>query len=203
MAISTYDDLRNAISDYADRSYGASTVAIFVGNAEAKFNRSLASSFRRMDTTTLTTDASGEATLPSGFIGLKSIVRDVSGSKPLTQVSWDALVDVNPYATEGDPVYYAIRGTTLKVAEIVEDNFTAIFDSKLTALSDSNTTNWLLSLAPDCYLTMCLAEEKLYTKDYAAASALEQAAYGMLGDIVAMDQVASLSNATMILESAP
>lgn len=197
MAISNRSDLLAAIDDYTDRSYSESRKDIWIGNAEAKFNRHLVSTFRRKTTTTLTTDSAGEAALPSGFVGLSSIVRDLLGSAPLKQVSWDALVAMNPNEDQGDPTHYAIIGTALKVAPIYEDSFNAVFESKLTALSASNTTNWLLTLAPDAYLTMCLAEEALFTRDFAAAGGLEAKAISMVDEIVAMDQVAAYGNVEM------
>ena len=200
MSIATYSDLLSALDDYTDRTYTTARKDIWIGNAEAKFNRKLTSSFRRMTSTTLTTNSSGEATLPSGFVGLRSIVRDVVGSTPLRQVSWDALLLLNPYEVSDDAAHYAIYGTVLKVAPIVEDSFNAIFDSKLTALSTSNTTNWLLTLAPDAYLTMCLAEEALFTREFVMAQGLEASAYGMLADLVAMDQVAQFGNAELVLD---
>jgi hypothetical protein len=203
MAIATYSDLLSEIDAYTDRSYATSRKAVWVGNAEAKFNRKLTSSYRRLMDTTLTTDSTGLASLPSGFVGLRSIVRDVAGSTPLTQTSWGALIDLNPYELSEDATHYAIQGTYLKVSRVTEDDFLAVFDSKLTALSDSNSTNWLLALAPDVYLTMCLAEEALFTREFATAAGLESTAYGMLSDIVSMDQVAQFGNAELHLEIAP
>ena len=104
---------------------------------------------------------------------------------------------MNPNEDQGDPTHYAIIGTTLKVTPIYEDSFNAVFESKLTALSASNTTNWLLTLAPDAYLTMCLAEESLFTRDFAAAGGLEAKAISMVDEIVAMDQVAAYGNVEM------
>lgn len=199
MAIATYSDLQSAIDDYADRSYSMARKDIWIGNAEAKFNRALTSSFRRMTATTLSTDSSGVTTLPSGFVGLRSIVRDVVGSVPLTQVSWDALLAMNPYETSSDATHYAIYDTVLRVAPVTEDSFNAIFDSKLTPLSDSNPVNWLITLAPDIYLNMCLAEEALFTRDLGTAQGLAATSLGALADIVSMDQVAQFGNAEMVL----
>lgn len=203
MAIATYADLQSAIDDYTDRSYSTARKNIWISNAEAKFNRWLTSSFRRMTTTTLTTNSSGIATLPSGFVGLRSIVRDVVGSLPLTQVSWDAMLALNPYEISDDAMHYAIYDTVLQVAPVTEDDFIAIFDSKLTPLSDSNTTNWLLTLAPDTYLNMCLAEEALFTREFATAAGLAGTAMDALAEIVSMDQVAQFGNAELHLEIAP
>lgn len=201
MSISTYSDLLSEIDSYTDRTYTDARKAVWVGNAEAKFNRKLTSSFRRMTDTTLTTDSTGVASLPSGFVGLRSIVRDYTGALPLRQVAWEALDALNPYELSDVPEYYAIKGTYLKVAPICEDDFNAVYDSKLSALSASNTTNWLLTLAPDVYLTMCLAEEALFTREFVMAQGLEASAYGMLADIVSMDQVAQLGNAELVLDT--
>lgn len=202
MAIANYTDLLSAIDDYTDRSYTMARKDIWIGNAEAKFNRKLTSSFRRMTATTLTTDSSGVATLPSGFVGLRSIVRDVLGSEPLVQVSWDALLSLNPYEIGADARHYAIYDTVLRVAPVTEDSFSAIFDSKLTPLSDSNTVNWLLTLAPDIYLNMCLAEEALFTRDLVTAQGLAATAMDALSEVVSMDQVAQFGNAETILPMA-
>jgi len=200
MAIGTRAELHSAIDDYTDRSYSEARKDIFVANAEAKFNRRLTPTFRRITNTTLTTDSSGEATLPSGFVGLRSIVRDVVGSAPLKQVSWDALIALNPYEIADDPTHYAVKGTTLKVAPVCEDDFITEYDSTLTALTSTNSTNWLLTLAPDAYLTMCLAEEALFIRDFAGAGGLEQTAYNMIDAVVSMDLVAALGNAELQLD---
>lgn len=190
MAIASYSDLSNAIDDYTERSYSEARKDIFIGNAESKFNRKLGSTYRAGETTTLTTDANGEATLPSGSIGLRSLVRDLAGSVPLVATSWDALIEMNPYAESGEPVFYAFNGTTVKVAPIAEADFLATYDARLAALSASNTTNWLLTIAPDIYLTACLAEEKMFTNDYAMADALYARAMQMLDEIIQQDHAA-------------
>ena len=200
MTISTRADLHTAIDDYSDRSYTEARKNIFVSNAEAKFNRTLVSTFRRTMDTTLTTNSSGQATLPSGFAGLSSIVRAVTGSVPLIQVGWDALISLNPYSVAGDPTHYAIKASTLQVAPIAEDSFTTVFKSTLTPLTSSNATNWLLSLAPDIYLNMCLAEEATFTRDFATAQGFAASAYSMLDDLISMDTVAAFGNAELTLD---
>lgn len=200
MAIASYDDLLNAINDYTDRSYSEARRVVWIGNAEAKFNRRLGNTYRRSISATMTTNSSGIATHPTGFVGLRSIVRNLTGSRPLKQLSWDEAVAFNPYSLDGVPLYYAIKGTELKVTPIVEDTFSAVYDALLTPLS-SGQSNWLLALAPDIYLTMCLAEEALFTREFTVAAGLENSAYGMLDDLVRMDQVAQLGNVETVLEA--
>lgn len=190
MAIATYSDLSNAIDDYTERSYSQARKDIFIGNAEAKFNRKLGSSYRAGESTTLTTNANGEATLPTSSIGLRSLVRDVAGALPLVATSWDALIEMNPYAEAGEPVFYAFNGSTVKVAPIAQADFLAVYDARLSALGSSTATNWLLTIAPDIYLTACLAEEKMFTNDYQIADGLYARALGMLDELIAQDEAA-------------
>lgn len=202
MAIGTYSDLISAIDDYTDRSYSTARKDIWIGNAEAKFNRRLGADYRRSTSTTLNTDANGEVSLPSGFVQMRSLTRDLAGSAPLKQVPWSALIALNPYEYSDAANWFAISGTTLKVAPITDDDFLAIYDATLSGLTSSNTTNWLLTLAPDVYLNMCLAEEALFTRDFAGAQGLAASSYDMLDDLVAMDQVAQFSNVEAVPDTA-
>lgn len=200
MAFNTYAALSTALGTWGKRSYTTAQTDEFIAIAEAQANRRLQQDFRREVTTTITTDASGTGTLPSGFVGLVSVVRDVVGSVPLKQVSWDALKLRNPYELSDDGQVYAISGTTFQVAPIVEDDFTAVFSSTLTALSGSNSTNWLLTLAPDYYLFAGRAAAYAYHEQYDLAAALEAKSLGILDDIVSQGNVAALGNAEMTLD---
>ena len=151
---------------------------------------------------TINTDASGEATLPTGFVGMTSVVRNVIGSLPLKQVSWDSLIERNPYQIGDDAGVYAINGTALKVAPVTDDDFICKFSSVLTGLSGSNTTNWLLTLAPDFYLFYGQAMAAAKYKDYGAAAGLKGEALDILDDLVSQGNVAEYGNVEMTLSMA-
>lgn len=199
MALENYTALSAALSDWEDRSYSSSETDEFIALAEVAANRKLRQDFRRRTSTTITTDASGEASLPGGFVGMTSLVRDVLGSAPLKQVSWDALIDRNPYEVSEDANVYAINGTVLKVAPITEDAFVCKFSSVLTGLTGANPTNWLLTLAPDYYLFYGQAMAAAKAKDYAAASGLKGEALEILEDLVSQGNVAEYGNVEMTL----
>ena len=202
MAFTTYATLSAALSDWEERSFSSSEADEFIALAEAAANRKLRQDFRRRTSTTITTDASGEATLPTGFVGMTSLVRDVVGSAPLKQVSWDALIERNPYEVSEDALVYAINGTALKVAPVTVDDFICKFSSVLTGLSSTNTTNWLLTLAPDFYLFYGQAMAAAKYKDYATAEGLKSEALGILDEIVSQGNVAEYGNAEMTLPMA-
>ena len=202
MAFDTYTNLSASLQAWAERSYDQSQLDEFIALAESAFNRKLGSNYRRKVTATITTDASGEATIPSGVTRIESLTRAVLGSRPLVQVSWDALIDRNPYAIASNASSYAIKGTTLRVAPVTEDDFTAVYWAKLTGLSASNATNWLLDLAPDAYMAMCQSAQRAYEEDYHTAAIYESKAGGIVDELISQGNVAEYGNAEVTLDMA-
>lgn len=199
MALDTYANLSTALGSWNKRTYTSDQTAEAILLAEANANRKLASDFRRRSSSTINTDSSGIGSLPAGFVGLTSIVRNVSGSLPLRQVSWDALIQRNPFAFTDDADSFAIKGTTFMVAPVTDDDFIAIFSSTVPALSGSNTTNWLLTLAPDYYLFACQAALAARIEAYDKAGLLQGKADSILAEIVSQGNVAEFGNAEMTL----
>ena len=200
MALGTYAELTTAIGTWEDRTFTATETDQFIRLTEAKADRKLRQDFRRRTSATINTDSSGVGTLPTGFVGMTSLVRDVLGSVPLKQVSWDALVLRNPYEISDDAGVYAINGTAIMVAPVTDDDFIAKFSSVLTGLSSSDTTNWLLTLAPDFYLFGCQAAASAYMKDYPTAMMLQAQADAILDELVSQGNVAEYGNAEMTLD---
>lgn len=201
--ITDYASLSTAINDYAGgRSETQATLDVIIGLAESDFNLMPSIRTYRRETTdaTLTTDANGEVSLPSGFLRMRSIVRDYSGATPLIPVSWQALRDLNPYVQSGTPTHYAISGTVLKVAEIVADDFLATYETSLTGLSSGNPTNWLITLAPQAYLAMSLAYMFARMQDYQAAQAFRGQAVDILQAVGIQSDLAQYGNAQIELE---
>lgn len=203
MAVTSYTTLRTELNNYTDRAYTTDQVDTFIGLAEAKLNRRLGPDYRRETSATLNTEASGEVSLPSGFAGVRSLVRDVVGSVPLIATSWGALIEMNPYETAGEATHYAIRGSTLKVGPVTDDNFLLSYWAKLTALTGSNATNWLLTEAPDVYFLMVQAEAKAFEEEWQGAAGLQSLSFAMLDDLVSQSVVQQYANAGMMILDVP
>lgn len=199
MALDTYANLSTAVGAWEERTFTTAETDEFILLAESKANRRLARHWSRQATETITTDASGYVNLPTGFLGLVSLKQDLLGTRPMTQVSWDMIDMLNPNADADRAQYYAISGTQLRVAPVCEDDFKATFDKKVAALSSSNTTNWLLSLAPDYYLFACQAAAAAKYKSYQEASILQAQADQILEELVGQANVAQLGNAELIM----
>lgn len=197
--LASYSDISTAIGSWDERTFMSAETDEFIRLVEAKADRKLKSDFRRRTSATINTDASGIGTLPTGFVGMTSLTRNVLGSVPLKQVSWDALIERNPYAYSDDAQVFAINGTSLMVAPVTDDDFICKFSSVLSGLSGSNTTNWLLALAPDYYLFGGQAAAKAKFGDYQGAALLNAAADEILSDLVSQGNVAEYGNAEMTL----
>jgi len=200
MALDTYANLSTAIGNWEERTFTTAETDEFILLAEALANRRLAADYRRRSTSTINTDSSGIGTIPTGFVGLTSITRNVLGSVPLKQVSYAAYVERNPYQISDDAQVFALLSATqFAVAPVTDDDFVVRFSKTVTALSGSNTTNWLLTLAPDFYLFACQAAAAAKFKAYQEAALLEGKALSVLDEIVSQGNVAEYGSAEMTL----
>lgn len=162
MTVTTYAELQSAIADTLNRTDLTAPIQDWIQFAEARFNRELR--HWRMETnTTFTADARYED-LPADW--LETIRMDVSGGDRLTMLS-HAEMSAQRAAAEnqaGEPSYYAIIGGQVELYPTPNDTYTVnhAYFGTITALSDSNTANWLLSYAPDLYMYGALLHSAPY-----------------------------------------
>jgi hypothetical protein len=200
MALATYSDLSTAIGTWEERTFTTAETDEFILLTEALANRRLAADFRRRASATVNTDSSGVGTIPTGFVGLSSITRDVLGSVPLRQVSHAAFIERNPYEISDDAQVFALLSATeFVVAPVTDDDFLVKYSKLVPALTSSNTTNWLLTLAPDFYLFACQAASAAKMKAYQEAAMLEAKAVSILDELVSQGNVAEYGMAEMTL----
>jgi hypothetical protein len=200
LALDTYANLSTAIGSWEERTFTTAETDEFILLTEALANRRLAADFRRRASATVNTDASGVGTIPTGFVGLSSITRDVLGSVPLKQVSHAAFIERNPYEISDDAQVFALLSSTeFVVAPVTDDDFLVKYSKLVPALTSSNTTNWLLTLAPDFYLFGCQSAAAAKTKSYQEAATLEAKAMSILDEIVSQGNVAEFGSAEMTL----
>lgn len=159
VAITDYASLSTAINDFPERSYDQGTIDRFIGLAEGFIRLYLGPNFAKNASVTLTV-TSGSAALPAGFVRALSVVHATYGQlteKAIGEVRQRRVVD-----TSGVPDIYAITGSTVEIAPSFSGSLTMDLEGSLTGLSGSNTTNWLVTNAPQVYLACCLAVEAGY-----------------------------------------
>jgi hypothetical protein len=171
MAIGTYAQLQSAVADWAARADLSPRMADYITMAEARFNRELR--VRQMETEATVTMTEGTGTLPTDFLAMKRVTYQGS---PVTELYYQTpayLQDAYPDTTAGDPVVYTLEGLSIKVRPITSTSVKVLYWQKIPALSDSATTNWLLTAHPDLYLAATLAEVAQWEPDMTDAGRYE------------------------------
>ena len=153
MAITNYSELQTAVGSWLNRSDLSSNIPDFITLAEASFNRVLRT---RNQITRATSSVNAQyVALPTDLIELFNIQINTDPIKRLEQVSLDKADDLrSSNSSSGTPAYFAITGNNIELIPTPNDTKTIeiIYYAKITALSSSNTTNWLLDSYPDIYL---------------------------------------------------
>ena len=149
-----YAELKTNIANYLNRSDLTSEIDIFIDNTEAELNRNL----RVADMVKRATATAENQYLSLSTDWLEAINIEITSNnfRPLMQMSIESL-DVYRRSINnktGQPIYYAIVDNTLELAPSPDASYTLqlTYYGKIDALSDTNTSNFVLSTHPDVYL---------------------------------------------------
>lgn len=183
MAIDTYANLQTAIGTWLDRSlsYVTDCITLF----EAQVNRRLM--VRPQTTSTTITMSGGSGSLPTDYLEYKRVTWSGTPTRDLDYVSPSFLSAFNAAAASGDPTYFTIEGSTIKVALLSNTSLDFLYSQKVPALSVSNTTNWLLTAHPDAYLFGSLTMSATATGDAENGRAWNALTQGILGELWGLD----------------
>lgn len=150
MGLSTYSALKTAISDHLDRSDLSDFVDDFIDLAEARHKNEIR--FRDMIKRSQATASTRYLALPSDFLEMQTLRLLTDPVRVLQQLTFHEM-NRQRVETTGKPKYFTVH-EEIEFEKAPDDDYTAemIYYAELTALSDSNTSNALLSRAPNCYL---------------------------------------------------
>lgn len=169
MAITTYAELKSAIADWVNRDDLTAVIPSFISLAESQFNRD--ERLRTRDSVvraTATIDQQYEA-LPADYLEMVNF--QIDDQTPFQRMQFLTLNQMDEYkrdfTTAGVPKYYSIVGNQLEFLPVPGDSYTGemTYYAKIPALSDSNTSNWVLAKHPDIYLYGALIQAAPYLKD--------------------------------------
>ncbi len=154
MALTNYTTLKTSIANWLNRSDLTDEIADdFIKLTEADFNSKLR--VRKMIAqTSFTVDTETEA-LPTGFLQVRDIyILSGSTKYPLTYQTPSQMDSTVGTSTTGRPSSYTILGDTFRFSPKPDDSYTAYINyyKAFDALSDTNTTNYILSTHPAIYL---------------------------------------------------
>ena len=168
--VGTYAQLQTEIANWLDRTDLTATIPTFIELAEANFNRVI----RQPDMITKDDSfsiAGRYTTLPTDTLEIDSIVLDLTPVVVLEYMTPEELSERRVSLTGGGKPYYftTVGGSTnqLEVLRSPDSTYTAsiIYYTRIAALSDAATTNWLLTSHPDIYLYGALVEAEPYLKN--------------------------------------
>ena len=167
MALTTYDELKASIADFLNRDDLTSVIPDFITMAEAEFNRSIRH-WRMEKRSTAEIDTQYSA-IPADFLEAIRFYITSNDTRPLELISQSELLDrkYRSLNTSGKPAYYAITAGEIEVYPVPDGTYTSelYYYSRIPALSDSNTSNWLLEYFPDAYLYTSLVHSAPYLKE--------------------------------------
>lgn len=164
MAIATYSDLQSAIANWLNRDDLSSVIPDFIALAEADINRRVR--HWRMESRATVSASTQYTELPAYF--LEPIRLQITGGdfRELELISQSEMSDRRQRNndTAGVPAFYAITNGTIELYPTPDAAYDieVYYYSRITDLSDSDTSNWLLEYFPDAYLYTALQHSAVY-----------------------------------------
>lgn len=159
--IRTYAGLKSAIAGWLNREDLGTRIDDFIDLAEARFNRELRVNAMIERATTMATD--NYLTLPPDW--LQHVAVEVDGLRDAaTYVAPEEMYDLTADGITGAPRYYTIVNNAIRLlpAPSSPTSVEITYYKAVPALSDAQTSNWLLSRSPDLYLFGALVAAEPY-----------------------------------------
>ena len=170
MAITTYAQLQTATANWLDRTDLSARIPEFIELAEAHFNRVIRQPdmIAKDDSFSI---AGRYTTLPANTLEIIRIVVDLT---PVIVLEYLTPEEISQrrivMSSTGKPYYFTMIGGSSNQLEVLpspDSTYTSsiVYYTRIAALSDSATSNWLLAAHPDIYLFGTLVEAEPYLKN--------------------------------------
>ncbi len=176
MAITNYSELKTSIANFLARDDLTTQIPDFISLAESRMSREMnARSQEKRATATL---VSGDAfvSLPTDLRSIRLVKLNTSPKEVLEYYTPAKLDELYPSNAQGKPRAYTIIGGEIKFAPEPDSSYVAeiVYQEGVPDLSDSNTTNEILTRHPDAYLYGSLAAASVYLMDDQKTTVYEQ-----------------------------
>ena len=161
MAIGTFAQLKTAAANWLDRSDLTDRIPEFIALAEARFNRELRTRDMETVSTAISTVAgTREYSLPTGFVQMKEFHLSTDPLTPLAYITPEMMTRLWAGSAQAKPEVFTIIADNVRLGPGPDAVYTTsmLYYKTFTALSDSATTNDMLTNNPDVYLYGTLLE---------------------------------------------
>ena len=168
MALANYSDLQSAAADWINRADLTAVIPTFITLAEAKFNRELR--LRDMLVRAEATTSNEFVAVPADFLENYSLELNMAQIGPQASLAFIGPLEAKVLKANkivGLVRYYTIIDGAFELlpAPGSDTDVVLTYYQKIPALSDTQTTNWLLTKSPDLYLYSTLLEAAPYLRD--------------------------------------
>jgi hypothetical protein len=201
MAITNYSELKTAVVDWADRAdISTARIEDFIYLAEADASQLLR--VPAMEHQELLVVADGRVTIPFDYLELRRLTWQGDTEKVLQYMSWDNFVDVNNDVNDPNNVlYFSRQGPSWWLAKDVGDGEEILchYYRFVPALTDTDDTNWLLSISPQAYLFGALRYLYEFTMDNERAAYWDAKFKAELGKLQGIADQAEYRGSTIVV----
>jgi hypothetical protein len=165
MAIANYTDLKAAIASWLVRTDLTAVIPDFITLYESDANRRIRIRQNMLKTQITLSAGSAEASLPTGFLEEIELNYDDT-AQSLTRSAFDIIDRIQTSdSTPGRPALYAITADKVTFETEADGDYTLNLRYYKKWDIAADTTNWLLTNAPDAYLFGAVAEAAMYLHD--------------------------------------
>jgi len=176
MALTNYSELKSNIADFLNREDLTSVIPTFIALAEAQINRDVR--HWRMEQRATGTLSNEYSLLPTDWVETIQVHVTGNGTYPLNLASRDTIADKRSgnNDTTGRPKYYSHADSSLELYPTPDTDYVIelLYYQKVPALNDTDTTNWLMTEAPDVYLYGALIHSAPYLQEDGRAATWAQ-----------------------------
>lgn len=202
MSLSTYSELKTSVANYLNRSDLTDVIPDFITLTENRLNRELRIRANMVRATTTTTSGTAFYDLPSDLIELRNITYDTSSSSyALTYLSPESSSREYGSTGNGFPRAYTNLGKNIKLAPTPDGAYTININyfQKLNSLSDSVTSNDVLTEFPDLYLFGSCMEGAIYLNDTEQTQRFASIFQATLDEVKRSEEAARYSGTVMTM----
>jgi hypothetical protein len=178
MAITNYTNLQTTIADFLNRDDLTAVIPTFIQLAEAQIQREVRHWKMEARTSGQQTGGDQYMQIPADWLETIRLHLTASGTSALTLASRAAIADIrakNEDVSTRLPYYYCHADGQFELypTPVEDTDFELLYYQKIPDLA-SNTTNWLLSDAPDVYLYGSLLHSAPYLAEDARVAVWAQ-----------------------------
>jgi hypothetical protein len=167
MTFTTYSGLKDEIADFLLRSDLTSAIPSFIRLAEAAIDRDVRH-WRQEKRSVAQLDTQYSA-IPADYLRPIRLQITDAPTGEVAPISTAQMLQLRGDRNDrvGRPTHYALTAGSFELFPTPDITYNAslVYYGRIAALSDTNTTNWLLTEAPDVYLYGALIHSAPYLKD--------------------------------------